>query len=372
MKYISILLFVFLSNIAFIFSQGAYPPNPKPGMCYIRCAVEKKVKKSDIQIVQTPAFKKYEIIAAKYETVVEKVMVKEESKKFELIPAVFKTVKDSIIITESYNKITLSPVKFANAVETVVIQPAYSDFEYRSSVGSCKSKNPRDCEVLCYVQYPEQTTHIPVRKMEVDASYSSKSITPKYKVYEKQVLVSPAHVKEIIIPAVYKSVNKQKLVSDETARETSVEPQIFNQEINTFEEESSSRSEGVWEEIECSLIDYNVLPIYYSLNSASLNTESKEIINKKLYKLMLEKPGIRIEISSHTDSRDSDKYNMDLSQRRAQSVVNYLVAKGIKKNRMSAIGFGETRLKEPCPNGSNCTEAQHAKNRRTEFRVLQN
>lgn len=99
---------------------------------------------------------------------------------------------------------------------------------------------------------------------------------------------------------------------------------------------------------------------------------AKQVINNKLYKLLVEKPGLRIEISSHTDSRDSDKYNEDLSQRRAQSVVNYLVSKGINKKRMSAVGYGETRLKEPCPNGSSCPEAQHAKNRRTEFRILGN
>ena len=87
---------------------------------------------------------------------------------------------------------------------------------------------------------------------------------------------------------------------------------------------------------------------------------------------MKAKPGIRIELNSHTDARGSASANQDLSQRRAQSVVDYLVSKGISKNRLVANGFGETKLKNGCADGSECTEDQHAQNRRTEFRVLPN
>jgi OmpA-OmpF porin, OOP family len=372
MKYFILLVSFYLISTTLVFSQNGYPSNPKPGMCYIRCAPEKKVKKSKIQVTKVPGYKKYEIVSAKYDTVTTQVMIRAESKKYEYIPAVYKKVSDTIVVEEGYNKVSLAPVKLTNAIETVVLQPAYSDFEYRSSVGACKSKNPKDCEVLCFVQYPEQLTHIPVQKKEVEATYSKNFIAPKTKVIVKEVVVTPAQVKEVVIPAVYKSIKKLVLVSDEMAKEIVVEPQYVNEEISVFEEQSSSRAEAVWEEIECSLLDYNVLPIYYNLNSAILTGAAKQIINSKLYKLLVEKPGIRIEIASHTDSRDSDKYNMDLSQRRAQSVVNYLASKGINKKRMSAIGYGETRLKEPCPNGSDCSEAQHAKNRRTEFRILAN
>jgi len=87
--------------------------------------------------------------------------------------------------------------------------------------------------------------------------------------------------------------------------------------------------------------------------------------------LMRDKPGLRIELMSHTDSRGDDDYNMALSQQRAQSVVNYLVNKGIARNRLVAKGYGETRLKNRCSNGVNCTEEEHQQNRRTEFRIIQ-
>ncbi|WP_217651653.1 OmpA family protein [Mariniphaga anaerophila] len=90
----------------------------------------------------------------------------------------------------------------------------------------------------------------------------------------------------------------------------------------------------------------------------------------QLVKLMEDNPTLRIEISAHTDSRMEDQYNMWLSQKRADSVAEYLVQKGIAKERIVAKGYGETRLLNHCANGVICTEKQHLVNRRTEFVIL--
>jgi outer membrane protein OmpA-like peptidoglycan-associated protein len=90
----------------------------------------------------------------------------------------------------------------------------------------------------------------------------------------------------------------------------------------------------------------------------------------QLVKLMEDNPALRIEISAHTDSRLEDRYNMWLSQKRADSVLEYLVQKGIAKERIDAIGYGETRLINRCANGVICSEEEHLVNRRTEFVIL--
>lgn len=87
-------------------------------------------------------------------------------------------------------------------------------------------------------------------------------------------------------------------------------------------------------------------------------------------KLLENNPTLKFEISSHTDSRLEDEYNMWLSQKRADSVLQYLVQKGIPKERLVAKGYGETQLLNHCANGVNCTEKQHLVNRRTEFKIL--
>ena len=82
-------------------------------------------------------------------------------------------------------------------------------------------------------------------------------------------------------------------------------------------------------------------------------------------------PDIKIEIGSHTDSRGSDAYNQRLSQQRAQSVVNYLVGKGIPRKRLAAKGYGESQPIAPNENkdGSDNPEGRQM-NRRTEFRIV--
>ena len=85
---------------------------------------------------------------------------------------------------------------------------------------------------------------------------------------------------------------------------------------------------------------------------------------------MKNKPYITIEISSHTDSRGSGGANQELSESRARSVVNYLIARGINSSRLVAKGYGENRLLNRCANGVSCTEKEHERNRRTEFRIL--
>ncbi|MEO0628760.1 MAG: OmpA family protein, partial [Bacteroidota bacterium] len=104
--------------------------------------------------------------------------------------------------------------------------------------------------------------------------------------------------------------------------------------------------------------------------SARLTPDSRQIIDDNLLQLLRERPNIRIEIAAHTDSRGSAASNQNLSERRAQSVVDYLIGKGINRSRLVARGYGESRLKNRCADGVSCTEAEHAVNRRTEFRVM--
>jgi len=132
--------------------------------------------------------------------------------------------------------------------------------------------------------------------------------------------------------------------------------------------------------------------IFYDFDKATLRPESEEALDK-LVALLNENPNVTIELSAHTDNRGSDAYNERLSQRRAESVVNYLIAHGIAADRLSPVGYGEKKpkvikkkltekfdwlktddqLTEQFINALNDEEKQeicHQLNRRTEFTVL--
>ncbi|MFT6716906.1 MAG: OOP family OmpA-OmpF porin, partial [Saprospiraceae bacterium] len=87
--------------------------------------------------------------------------------------------------------------------------------------------------------------------------------------------------------------------------------------------------------------------------------------------ILEQNPGIIIEIGSHTDSKGSDIYNQSLSQRRAESVVKYLIGKGVEEERLQAKGYGETQFIAPNENEDGTdSEEGRALNRRTEFRIV--
>ncbi len=109
--------------------------------------------------------------------------------------------------------------------------------------------------------------------------------------------------------------------------------------------------------------------ILYDLAKADLREESISTLDS-LIKTLKDNPTFVIEIASHTDSRADSAYNYDLSQRRAQSVVNYLVSKDIERERLVPKGYGESRLLNDCKDGVECTEEQHQQNRRTSFSVI--
>jgi len=115
--------------------------------------------------------------------------------------------------------------------------------------------------------------------------------------------------------------------------------------------------------------------IFYDYNKASLRDASKNELDR-LIKLLNENPTIKIELSAHTDSRGSNAYNQKLSQRRAQSCVDYLIKGGIATERLVSKGYGETVLIKTDAEIAKLTfeeekEAAHQENRRTEFKITE-
>ena len=110
--------------------------------------------------------------------------------------------------------------------------------------------------------------------------------------------------------------------------------------------------------------------IYYDFNSPELTEASKDTLSSNLVQFLKNNPTIVIEIGAHTDSKGSELYNLQLSQKRAESVVKYLSEKGINEKRLVPVGYGETKpiASNTNEDGSDNPEGRE-KNRRTEFKV---
>ena len=109
-------------------------------------------------------------------------------------------------------------------------------------------------------------------------------------------------------------------------------------------------------------------PIYFDYDKSNIKPQAAFELDK-LVNIMQKYPRMKIKVESHTDSQGRDEYNLSLSERRAQSTVQYVISKGIDASRISGEGKGETEPKVDC--GSNCTKEQHAQNRRSEFIIVE-
>jgi len=117
------------------------------------------------------------------------------------------------------------------------------------------------------------------------------------------------------------------------------------------------------------MIKLKLEPIYFDLDKAEIRPDAAKELDK-IVELLNKYPDIKLSMESHTDSRNTDEYNMDLSERRAKATMQYLIDHGIDPERLQAKGFGETRPVNHCIDGVKCTEKEYQMNRRTEFMII--
>lgn len=109
--------------------------------------------------------------------------------------------------------------------------------------------------------------------------------------------------------------------------------------------------------------------IYYDYGKSDIRSDAAQELNK-LVRILRDNPTMKIELSSHTDARGGDAYNLKLSDARAASAVKYIISQGIDAPRLVAKGYGETKLLNRCGNNVQCSDEEHQFNRRTEFKIL--
>jgi len=155
--------------------------------------------------------------------------------------------------------------------------------------------------------------------------------------------------------------SKAGYLSNETVFSTKGVGRDPNNPVQTFEVEII---------LDPILVDKEIVleDIYYDFDKWDIRADARPSLDRLANMLKLN-PDITIQLGSHTDCRGNNRYNEELSQKRAQAAVNYLIEKGIASERLVAKGYGESQPKVDCV-CSRCTEEEHQLNRRTTFRIL--
>ncbi len=116
-------------------------------------------------------------------------------------------------------------------------------------------------------------------------------------------------------------------------------------------------------------VSSDIESVYFGSNKTNPNTSDILRLEKMLIMLEISKDS-RLEINAYADSRASDKYNLILSERRAQWIKNYMVKKGVESHRVIINAYGEGKLVNDCADGVDCADKEHALNRRAELRII--
>lgn len=362
-------LFLFAAMTASIAMAQDLPTNPEPGKCYVRCTTPDVYVNETVTLTIKPAYKVLKTVPATFKTVTERVEVKAAGKKLTVVPEKWGTETVSYVSKEGGNTMSISPASFGKGSETIEIKPAYAQWELGASAPDCASGNPDDCRYWCYKGYPAEFTTIETTTLAGDASVSKTPIGSKNASYTKRVLLEPAKVVEVVIPAEFKEITKTVLDTDAHSTEETVPAVTKTVTKEVLKEKGGLTS---WKEVECALVEYQALPINWNSGSATLTAAAKGIIDTRLLPVLAKNPGVKVELASHTDSQGGATSNQNLSERRAKAVADYLITKGINSSLLVANGYGETKLLNRCKDGVSCTAREHAANRRTQFRLINN
>ena len=114
---------------------------------------------------------------------------------------------------------------------------------------------------------------------------------------------------------------------------------------------------------------FNISKIYFDLDKSFIRNDA-QVHLQKIVEVLKQYPNMVIDIRSHTDSRQTHKYNEALSDRRAKSTLEYIVKNGVLRSKLTAKGYGETQLVNECSDNVNCSEEAHQLNRRSEFIIV--
>ena len=114
---------------------------------------------------------------------------------------------------------------------------------------------------------------------------------------------------------------------------------------------------------------FKIKIIYFDLDKWNIRPDAAFDL-AKIVEVMKENPTMKIDVRSHTDSRQTHKYNEMLSDRRAKATIAWMVSQGIEAERLSGRGYGETQLINKCGDGVECSEEEHQLNRRSEFIIM--
>ena len=215
-------------------------------------------------------------------------------------------------------------------------------------------------------EFPQPKIKKEVKK-EPKKIIAKKKKDPKFELRKQRLLAAK---KNDIVSNVETDTQKQENKIASNTKISTTNTTLKSDKLSTREVKVVTKNSYIVDDFErCQTLFDNLNNVYFDFDKYNLTSQAKREL-ERVIQIMRRCPKIIVLASSHTDSRASYEYNMELSRKRANTVMNYILRNGnFSEDRIRSIGFGEARLLNKCSDGVKCTERQHQINRRTEFEI---
>lgn len=224
------------------------PPTSEYGKCYAKCKIADQYETVDVQKLVTPERTNTKTIPARYETLTERVMVKEASEKLVPVPATYETVTEQVLIQPEKVVSKTVPAKYRTETRQVLVSEARGQWVKKKKSPNCFSSNPEDCYVACWEEIPAQYRTEKYQVLDTPERTESSTIPAKYETVTKRVIKTAATVERVPVEAEYKTITKRVMAEPERVETVSVPAQY-----TTTKERRLVRQGGytAWTEILC-------------------------------------------------------------------------------------------------------------------------
>lgn len=241
-----------LAGVAAAQGTGDYPADAAPGSCYARVLIPETYEIQTEQVLDQPEHTEARVIPATYETVIQRVLVKEQALTYRVVPPVYEIETEQLLVVPEQTETVVIPAEYETFTEQVLVRPAYVTWKPGAGLFGRQPSGEDNItlatgEVLCRVEVPAQYDTVSRTRLKTPERVETRVIPARFRTIERQVLREPAQVVEEILPAEYEEVEVQRLVTPEQ-QETIVVPATYK----TIEKRTVTGGGTVeWREVLC-------------------------------------------------------------------------------------------------------------------------
>nr|WP_321362222.1 peptidoglycan-binding domain-containing protein [uncultured Hyphomonas sp.] len=220
-----------LAGAAAAQGTGGAPPDAEPGACYAQVRMPETYEVRTEQVLDQPEHTRARVIPATYETVVQRVLVKEQAVTYRVVPPVYEIETEQLLIVPEQTETVVIPAEYETITERVMIRPAYITWKPAAGLSGLPqtgegAEPPATADGLRRVEVPAQYDTVSRTRLKSPERVETHVTPARIRTVERQVLREPARVVEEIIPAEYEDIEVQRLVAPEQ-QETVVVPATY-------------------------------------------------------------------------------------------------------------------------------------------------